>query len=124
MPLAFTPSSLPRRVGNAIIVVGRIVASGAYVAGGDTLDLSQIPGLPTQQVPDNADIVSNAAPNSGWEYGFVNGANLSNGKMQVLGQSGNQGAATVLTELAAGAYPASVTGDVINAILTFLSMGS
>jgi len=121
--LAFTPSSLPRRAGNSLIVVGTIAASGNYATGGDTLDLSQVAGLATSLAPDNVDIVSAGSPGSGWIYGFVPGTNLSNNKMQVFGQSGSQGSATALTELAAGAYPAGVTGDKINAILTFLNFG-
>jgi len=125
MPLAFSTPNLPRRAGNVLIVTGTIVASGNYSTGGDTLDLSQIPGLPTDLAPDNVDIVSVATPNSGWEYGFVKGASLANGKMQVFGQQPTSASAgvIVLSELAAGAYPASITGDVISVILTFLNFG-
>jgi hypothetical protein len=94
-----------------------------YVAGGDTLDLTQLfaslsagaPGgtLPTFEGVAKVEIQSfRAAPGTANEflYQYCPGTTLANGTMQVLTGAAAQ---TALTELTAGNYPAGVLNDVI-----------
>jgi hypothetical protein len=92
-----------------------------YVAGGDTLDLTQFfnlassaPGmlLPTVELSAealiySAPLTSTPAPATLQLYRFVKGTTLSNGTMQVFPST------TPQVELAAGNYPAAVLADVI-----------
>lgn len=95
-----------------------------YVAGGDTLDLTQLvsltggaPGatLPTFESVALVRILS-ARPNlaTGYAglflYQYAPGTTLKNGTMQVFTGAAAQAA---LTELAAGNYPANVLNDTI-----------
>lgn len=95
-----------------------------YVAGGDTLDLSQLlsqlsvgPGwnLPGFDMPAKVEIQS-TRPKGGagsaglFLYEFAPGTTLQNGTMQIFTGAAAQAA---LTELAAGNYPANVLNDVI-----------
>jgi len=101
-----------------------------YVAGGDTLDLTQLfslaagaPGqaLPSFELPINVTIKSfRAALGAGYGnlylYQFAPGTTLANGTMQVLTGAAAQ---TGLTELSAGNYPAGVLDDSILAVAEF-----
>jgi hypothetical protein len=102
-----------------------------YVAGGDTLDLTQLfnllssaPGgvLPTFEGVAKVEFQSNrpaGAANNGnlYEYSYAPGTTLQNGTMQVFTGAAAQ---TGLTELAAGNYPAGVTTDVIQGEAQFV----
>lgn len=92
-----------------------------YVAGGDTLDLTQIVAtllgqvLPTYDLASQVMIISarpsGAANNANmFEYSFAPGTTLKNGTMQVFTGAAAQ---TGLTELTAGNYPVGVTTDTI-----------
>ncbi len=101
-----------------------------YVAGGDTLDLTQLfnlassaPGriLPTFELPVKVEIQSvrpqGAANNANeYIYSFAPGTTLVNGAMQIFTGAAAQ---TALTELAAGNYPAGVLNDTIQAEALF-----
>jgi hypothetical protein len=67
--------------GKRIHVSRTVSASGNYSTGGDTLDLSQFPAIATTQ---------------------------NNGKVKIFARGTTAGA---FRELAAGAYPAAITGD-------------
>lgn len=95
-----------------------------YVAGGDTLDLTQLfsqaagaPGsvAPTFESVAKVEIQSaraKGAANNGnlYVYSYAPGTNLTNGTMQIFTGAAAQ---TALTELTAGNYPAGVLNDVI-----------
>jgi hypothetical protein len=95
-----------------------------YVAGGDTLDLTQLfntnssaPGelLPTFEGVAKVVIQSNRGTlGTGYaglfQYGYAPGTTLANGTLQVFTGAAAQAA---LTELTAGTYPANVLNDVI-----------
>jgi len=102
-----------------------------YVAGGDTLDLTQLfnlassaPGtlLPTYEAVVYVRIKS-ARPNLAtgyaglFEYQYAPGTTLANGTMQVFTGAAAQAA---LTELTAGNYPANVLNDAILAEALFV----
>ena len=105
----------------ALFVSGLLIPSGNYSTGGDTVDF-------TQAVADPA-LVGGAGPFLDSSLGVENfdawsmAGNLVQGYIPVLGTKQNNCKLMVVTDfgvqLAAGAYPAGVTGDTIgfNAIL-------
>jgi hypothetical protein len=115
MALALTVT-LVDRSNNALRVYGTITASGSYSAGGDTLSFAGFDQIKSSSLPQFVSIQSqNASGHSLWEYGFTPGTTQANGKMQVLGQQPTSATTGVIqfSELAAGAYPASITSDKI-----------
>lgn len=106
---------------NSTYVLGTIAASGNYAAGGDTLSFANPTNpkggtLNVQSIPRQVWIQSQASGGgSGWIYSFRPGTTIANAKMQVFGQQPTSATAGVipLSELAAAAYPASITGDTI-----------
>jgi hypothetical protein len=115
MALAVTVSFVDRSV-NSLRVYGTITASGSYTTGGDTLSFAGFDQIKSSSLPKFVSIQSqNASGHSLWEYGYTPGTTQANCKMQVLGQQPTSATAGVIqfSELAAGAYPASITSDVI-----------
>lgn len=102
-----------------------------YVAGGDTLDLTQLvsltagaPGLtlPTFEAVVKVEINSSRLANATgfanlFVYQYSPGTTLSNGTMQIFTGAAAQ---TGLTELTAGNYPTNVLNDVIQAEALFV----
>lgn len=115
--------------GKIFKVLFTITATGNYVTGGDTLDLTQLfnlassaPGmnLPTFEGVAKVELQSNrSAPGAANQavYQYCQGTTLANGTMQVLTGAAAQAG---LTELSAGAYPALVTGDTIQGEAYFI----
>ncbi len=89
---------------NFIYAAGKLAFSGSYVAGGDTLDWSAVmPLVASSSAPLQVSVTSqNGSVNS---YVPVQGSGISNWKLKIFTAGG--------TELAAGAYPAGVTGDTV-----------
>lgn len=99
------------------IAFGTIALTGSYVSGGDTLDLTkyawQSLNLVTTQNPIMVIIVEvpvEGTAGSGYTFIYASGTTLATGGVQVF-QGG--------TQLSAGAYPAAITGAVINARIEF-----
>ncbi len=96
---------------NFINIFGKLAFSGSYATGGDTVDFTTIGDKifsAVAQGPLQAVAFSqNGAANA---YVFVQGAAQNNWKLKIFIAGG--------TELAAGAYPAGVTGDVVQYQLT------
>jgi hypothetical protein len=115
MALAVTVTFVDRS-NNALRVYGTIAASGNYTTGGDTLSFAGQDAIKSSSLPKFVSIQSqNSSGHSLWEYGYTPGTTQANGKMQVLGQQPTSATTGVIpfSELAAAAYPASITGDVI-----------
>lgn len=110
MSLALTVTKTDA-LGKLIYVTGTIVASGNYVTGGDTLDLSDFK-IKSNRVPLFVSIVGKA----GYIYGFDYGTTIANGKMLTFE---NGAVNTPHAQIAAAAYPAGVTGDVIKIFAIF-----
>jgi len=94
--------------GKRIHVSGTVAATGNYTTSGDTLDLSQVPVIASDQPP---------VQGTGWldglvgyDYVFYPGATMNANKQEVFQQGTAVGA---FPELAAGAYPTAITGDTI-----------
>jgi len=94
--------------GQRIHVSGTAAASGNYSTGGDTLDLSQFPAVAATQPPVQGTAWMDGL--AGYDYVFTPGSAMNNGKVKIFQQSASAGA---FPELAAGAYPAAITGDTI-----------
>jgi hypothetical protein len=89
--------------GKQVYVAGVIAATGSYTTGGDTLDLSNQSFIPSAQLPKQVSIFTQTG--QVFNYAFIRGAALNNGKVKIYAAGGS--------ELAAGAYPAGITGDII-----------
>jgi hypothetical protein len=85
-----------------LYVFGTLTASGNYATGGDTLDFTTVA---SQLGASQAPIQLWVGGSTGDAYSFIRAATptLANGKLKVNTASN--------TELAAGAYPARITGD-------------
>lgn len=113
MPLAITLVEIDQG-SSATYVFGTLVASGNYTTGGDTLDFTSVIGqssLAQVFVPGTGPLTVSVFGTTGDSYGFVkepapaaaNAFGLKTGKVKINTASN--------TELAAGAYPARITGD-------------
>ena len=89
-------------------VAGTINASGSYVSGGDTLDLSQFPSIASTRAPIQGTAWMDGL--AGYDYVFTPGSAMNNGKVKIFQQGASAGA---FPEVAAGAYPAAITSDTI-----------
>jgi hypothetical protein len=94
--------------GKRIHVSGTVAASGNYSSGGDTLDLSQFPVIGSTQAPIQGTAWMDGL--AGYDYVFSPGAAQNSGTVKVFQQGSGAGA---FPELAAGPYPAAITGDTI-----------
>lgn len=109
MPIALTVLDVDNS-GKTTYVTCSLTFSGSYVTGGDTVDLTTIIGKGRLGKTFQAfapPIYGYGVSSAGYSLAFIPGTALNNGKMKI-----NTAAAT---ELAAGAYPAGLTGD-LNAI--------
>lgn len=96
--------------GKRVHVAGKITASGSYTTGGDTLDLTALGalGIPTTQPPIQGTAWMDGL--AGYDYVFAPGAAINANKVKMFQQGSSAGA---FAELAAGSYPAAITGDTI-----------
>ena len=92
--------------GKRIHVSGTIAATGDYTTSGDTLDLSQVPLIASDQPP---------VQGTGWmdglagsDYVFFPGAAMNSNQVKIFQQGSAAGA---FPELAAGAYAGAITSD-------------
>lgn len=113
MSLAIRITSI-KADGQQYRVAFNLVPSGSYVTGGDTLDFTNttqdpsfiglIPAIETSQPPNQLDV---------WSQG----GNIANTLFPILGTALNNSKLKITsafnTELSAGAYPGSITGDKI-----------
>ena len=83
-----------------VYIFGSLTASGNYATGGDTLDFTTVASLvPASLSPVQVWIGGSTGDN----YAWVKGATLNSQKIKINTASN--------TELAAGSYPARITGD-------------
>ena len=98
-------------------VTGTIAAIGSYVAGGDSLDwTSTLDAIKSNgYIPLQVQLWSQSSGNGhpGYTYYWRPGTTMANGRMQCMNGT---------TELAAGAYPAAITGDTIAFCATFVRL--
>ena len=93
--------------GKKLWAVVTLVFSGNYSTGGDTVNLQGL-GIQSNQAPFACTDISGQ---SATLYAWVVGTTQANGKVKCF-----QGA---LAEVSAGAYPGSITGDVVQGQFIF-----
>lgn len=98
--------------GKQLFIYGTIALTGSYVQGGDTLTLAGL-GIQSSLVPFAAQFESQigTAAQAINQYTWVPGTTQANGKIRCF--------IGAVAELAAGAYPAAATGDLISATFVF-----
>ena len=110
--MAITITLLPNNVdgsgNNFFYAIGTLTFSGNYSTGGDTLDFTQVADkLDSTQIIQA--FVDSQNGNAGY-YVPVAGSALNNWKLKAFVGGG--------TEVTAGAYPASVTSDIVQITIT------
>ena len=106
--ISLLPSNVDSSASNFVYAVATLTFSGNYSSGGDTLDFTQVANvLPSDTIVQAFAESQNG--NSGY-YIPVQGAALNNWKLKAFVGGG--------TELTAGAYPAGVTGDIVQLSIT------
>lgn len=114
MALAVNVQSIDAK-GDMVVVKGKLVASGSYTTGGDTVDFTALTFDALFTGPSQV-IGTSGAP---VQFGvWSEGGNVTRAYSGLIGSALNNnkvkfGGSTYASELAAGAYPADVTGDTI-----------
>ena len=106
--ISITPNNVDSSASNFVYAIATLTFSGSYPTGGDTLDFTTVADkLPSTQIIQVFAESQNG--NSGY-YIAVQGSALNNWKLKAFTGGG--------TELTAGAYPASVTSDIVQLSVT------
>ena len=107
----FTTRDVDGTAQNFVFTQHKLVFSGSYVTGGDTLDLSGVASLvpsgspPLQVFCEGNGSAATAQSFIGGYYVAITGASLATWKVKIFAAAG--------TELAAGAYGVAITGDIV-----------
>jgi len=110
MPITITllPSNEDGSGSNLFYAIGTLTFSGNYPTGGDTLDFTTVADkLPSTQI---IQVFADSQNGNAGYYVPVQGSALNNWKLKAFTGGG--------TEVTAGAYPASVTTDVVQITIT------
>ena len=110
MPITISllPNNVDSSASNFVYAIATLTFSGSYPTGGDTLDFTTVADkLPSTQIIQAFAESQNG--NSGY-YIPVQGSALNNWKLKCFLGGG--------TEITAGAYPADVTGDIVQLSIT------
>lgn len=95
-----------------VIIEGRLTLSGNYPAGGDTVDFSTLPQIPSNSNPRGMVEVDEQPANGATPQGYIPyliaGSALNNWKLWLATATGQPP-----TQLAAGAYPAGAAASTI-----------
>ena len=106
--ISLSPFNVDSSASNFVYAIGTLAFSGNYPTGGDTLDFTQVADkLPSTQIVQAFAESQNG--NSGY-YIPVQGSALNNWKLKAFVGGG--------TEVTAGAYPASITSDIVQLAIT------
>jgi hypothetical protein len=110
MPITITlqPNNVDGSGSNLFYAIGSLTFSGNYPTGGDTLDFTTVADkLPSDQI---IQVFADSQNGNAGYYVPVQGSALNNWKLKAFSGGG--------TELSAGAYPASVTSDIVQITIT------
>jgi hypothetical protein len=110
MPITITllPGNEDGSGNNLFYAIGTLTFSGSYPTGGDTLDFTTVADrLPSAQI---IQAFADSQNGNGGYYVPVQGSALNNWKLKAFTSAG--------AELSAGAYPGSVTGDIVQLTIT------
>ncbi len=106
--ISLAPLNVDNSASNFVYAIATLSFSGNYPTGGDTLDFTTVADkLPSTQIVQAFAESQNG--NSGY-YIPVQGSALNNWKLKAFLGGG--------TEISAGAYPASVTSDIVQLSIT------
>ena len=106
--ISLTQNNVDSSASNFVYAIATLTFTGSYPTGGDTLDFTQVADkLPSDQIVQAFAESQNG--NSGY-YVAVQGTALNNWKLKAFAGGG--------TEITAGAYPASVTTDIVQLSIT------
>src|SRR5712691_6236818 len=106
--ISLSPLNVDSSGSNFVYAIGTLTFSGNYPTGGDTVDFTQVADkLPSTQIVQAFAESQNG--NSGY-YIPIQGSALNNWKLKCFLGGG--------TEITAGAYPVSVTSDIVQLSLT------
>lgn len=106
--ISLSPLNVDSSASNFVYALATVTFSGNYVTGGDTLDFTQI----ANQLPSDT-LVQVFAESQNGNAGYyvpIQGTALNNWKLKAFIAGG--------TEVTAGAYPASVTTDIVQLSIT------
>ncbi|HYL82791.1 MAG TPA: hypothetical protein VE263_01035 [Candidatus Angelobacter sp.] len=106
--ITLTPNNVDGSGSNLFYAIGALTFSGNYPTGGDTLDFTTVADkLPSDQL---IQVFADSQNGNAGYYVPVQGSALNNWKLKAFTGGG--------TELSAGAYPASVTSDIVQLTIT------
>ena len=106
--ISLSSSNVDGSGSNFSYAIGTLTFSGNYPTGGDTLDFTQVADkLPSTQIIQS---FAESQNGNGGYYVAIAGSALNNWKLKPFTGGG--------TEISAGAYPASVTTDVVQLAIT------
>ena len=136
MPVAISinPVNVDASANNFIYAIATLVFSGSYSTGGDTVDFTTVADklLSTQIVSlfaEGASSTTTAVSQSGGFYTLLGNTTTTPGQTSPTPTALNAwkikvftNSAGSVTELSAGAYPAAVTSDNVQIVLTLRKM--
>src|SRR5215831_8790840 len=106
--ITLTPSNADGSGSNLFYAIGTLAFSGNYPTGGDTLDFITVADkLLSDQL---IQVFADSQNGNGGYYVPVAGSALNNWKLKAFNGGG--------TEITAGAYPVSVTSDIVQITIT------
>ena len=110
MPIAITllPNNTDGSGSNLFYAIGTLAFSGNYPTGGDTIDFTTVADkLPSTQI---IQVFADSQNGNPGYYVPVQGSALNNWKLKAFTGGG--------TEITAGAYPTSITTDIVQVTIT------
>jgi hypothetical protein len=106
--ITLLPSNTDGSGSNLFYAIGTLTFSGNYTTGGDTLDFTTVADkLPSTQI---IQVFADSQNGNAGYYVPVAGAALNNWKLKAFTGGGS--------EVSAGTYPVSVTGDLVQITIT------
>jgi len=106
--IGLTPGNVDSSASNFVYAVATLTFSGSYVSGGDTLDFTQVADkLPSDTI---VQVFAESQNGNNGYYVPLQGTALNNWKLKAFVGGG--------TEIGAGAYPGTVTGEGVQLSIT------
>ena len=106
--ISLTPNNVDSSASNFVYAIATLTFTGSYPTGGDTLDFTTVADkLPSTQI---IQVFAESQNGNGGYYVAVQGSAMNNWKLKAFSGGG--------AEITAGAYPASVTTDIVQLSIT------
>jgi hypothetical protein len=106
--ISLTPNNVDSSASNFVYAIATLTFTGSYPTGGDTVDFTTVADkLPSTQI---IQVFAESQNGNGGYYIAVQGSAMNNWKLKAFSGGG--------TEITAGAYPASVTTDIVQISIT------